>query len=70
MSVKWCTVLPQWIVSSDRGAYHPATRTIYIRRGESLWVVAHECVHWLINVVGGGHGMHRWWDRLYGCRCG
>ena len=54
--------LPQWIISSDRGAYAPHTRTIYLRRGEPWTTLVHELGHWVIDIAGGGKRLHRVWD--------
>ena len=42
--------LPQWITSSDRAAYHPASRTIHFKRScINVRVVLHELCHWFIH---------------------
>ena len=52
--------LPQWITSSDRAAYHPATRTIHIKRScLSVRVVLHELCHWFIHCAGLPERFHR-----------
>ena len=46
--------LPQWITSSDIAAYHPATRTIHLRRGlgwRTIPVLIHELTHWAIHAL-------------------
>lgn len=44
--------LPQWIISSDRAAYHPATRTIYFKSScISYKVICHELGHWVIHML-------------------
>ena len=36
--------LPQWIIESDKAAYHPHTNTIYLTK----WVyLPHELLHWI-----------------------
>ena len=42
--IKICRELPQWIIPSDKAAYHPATATIYIRR-DCLRYIFHELAH-------------------------
>ena len=44
-----CSELPQWIISSDRAAYHPFTRTIYITKWRYL---PHELRHYFIHALG------------------
>jgi len=46
------STLPQWIISSDRAAYHLATRTIYIRDDQGLFVLLHEIIHLILDMVG------------------
>ena len=54
--------LPQWIISSDVAAYHPATRTIYCRK-DKWWYIAHELGHWLGCKMGEyGNWVHNWLD--------
>jgi hypothetical protein len=43
--------LPQWIVSSDRAAYHPATSTIYMT-DRNLSVLLHELGHHALALLG------------------
>ena len=54
--------LPQWITSSDVAAYHPATRTIHMRRGlgmGSAMVLVHELAHWAIHTLGLPEALHK-----------
>jgi hypothetical protein len=54
MRVRFHRTLPQWITSSDIAAYHPASRTIHIRRGlgwRLVPVLAHELTHWAIHAL-------------------
>lgn len=66
MKIEFHDQLPEWITSSDTGAYHPYSKTIFIRKGmgwDTPRVVAHELVHWLIDLF---HlpelWQHRWDD--------
>ena len=59
--------LPQWIISSDIAAYHPWSRTIWLKRRSFCRMtisLIHELVHHLIEVLGGGPHIHRSYDRL------
>ena len=38
-----------WIVSSDRGAYAPYTKTIYLRKDTGVSTMIHELTHWFIH---------------------
>ena len=45
--------IPQWIISSDIAAYHPHTKTIWIRnnlRWKTISILLHELTHWFIHV--------------------
>jgi len=41
--IVFCDVLPQWIVSSYKAAYHPNSNTIYTTKRRYLF---HEYLHW------------------------
>lgn len=52
--IKWPKIqyydeLPQWIISSDRGAYHAASSTVHIRKGEPIIILIHELLHWFAH---------------------
>jgi len=47
-----CKELPQWIIESDRAAYHPTSNTIYIREDQSFWVLCHEFLHFFFHKLG------------------
>ena len=53
--------LPQWITSSDRAAYHPASNTIYIRNDQGLMTLLHEYGHWLGCLLNCNR-IHKWLD--------
>ena len=53
MKVVFCKELPQWILSSDKAAYHPWSKTIYTTKVRYL---PHELMHWLADMTG--------WNRL------
>jgi len=57
--IEICAVLPQWIISSDKAAYHPWTRTIWLTSWKYL---LHEFGHYLFNILGLPGG-HKWLDR-------
>ena len=52
--VKFVDEIPQWIISSDIAAYHPYTKTIWIRNklgwGKTILILLHELTHWFIDV--------------------
>jgi len=52
--VKFVDEIPQWIISSDIAAYHPYTKTIWIRNklgwGKTILILLHELTHWFIHV--------------------
>jgi hypothetical protein len=51
----FCDELPQWITSSDIAAYHPWSKTIYIRKKlgffKTIKVFFHEIIHYLIHIT-------------------
>jgi len=54
LKIKFYNELPQWITSSDIAAYHPSSRTIYIKKrlGSKLpKILIHELTHWLIDIL-------------------
>lgn len=63
--------LPQWIMSSDKAAYHPPTKTIYIRRDLKYFILIwiHEIGHYLIDIIGGQHKAQMFWENLWGYKC-
>lgn len=52
--VKFVDEIPQWIISSDIAAYHPYTKTIWIRNNlgwkKTILILLHELTHWFIHV--------------------
>ena len=52
--VKFVDEIPQWIISSDIAAYHPYTKTIWIRNklgwGKTILILLHKLTHWFIDV--------------------
>lgn len=49
MKIIFCDEIPQWIISSDKAAYHPYSKTIYTTRWKYL---PHELLHWFFDLVG------------------
>ena len=52
-SIKFVKEIPQWIISSDVAAYHPYSKTIWIRSNLGLKTIPtliHELTHWFIHV--------------------
>lgn len=47
-----CKELPQWIIESDKAAYHPASNTIYIREDQKLRTLIHEYLHFIFHKLG------------------
>lgn len=52
--IKFVDEIPQWIISSDIAAYHPYTKTIWIRNNlgweKTILILLHELTHWFIDV--------------------
>jgi len=57
--------LPQWIISSDIAAYHPATQTIWLRSDRGLMPILHEFGHHIIHLCGGKEGAHNLYDGIW-----
>jgi hypothetical protein len=52
MKIKFVKEIPQWITSSDIAAYHPWTKTIWIRNNlgwKTIPILLHELSHWFIH---------------------
>ncbi len=50
--IKFVNELPQWIISSNIAAYHPFSRTIWIRNNlgwKTIPILIHEVTHWFIH---------------------
>lgn len=61
--------MPQWIISSDKGAYHPGSTTIYVVKQQGLKTVLtlfHEIGHWL-GCEMGWMWIHVWLDGKHRC---
>lgn len=43
--------LPEWITSSDEAAYHPYSKTIWLRKDRKIWIF-HELGHYFIDIFG------------------
>jgi len=53
MKIKFINELPQFIISSDIAAYHPHSKTIWIKNDlrllRTISVLIHEISHWFIH---------------------
>ena len=52
MKIIFCKKLPQWIISSDTGAYFPKSKTMYVKKDKILKMLKtliHELKHYLID---------------------
>lgn len=62
MKIKFVNEIPQWIISSDIAAYHPATKTIWIRNNlgwKTIPALIHELTHWFIHkFLGNSEKLH------------
>ena len=47
-----CKELPQWIIESDRAAYHPHSNTIYTKEDQKFSVLFHEFLHFFFHKLG------------------
>ncbi len=66
MRIRFYKELPQYIISSDIAAYHPNSKTIFIRKGLGLklpGVLLHELAHWFIHVCKLPETLHRKLDK-------
>lgn len=52
IKIIYCEELPQWIIESDRAAYHPYSNTIYIRNDQKFIVLIHELTHYILHKIG------------------
>jgi len=66
--IRFVPVMPQDVISSDRGAYFPASRTIVVSTAFGLAVtleaLAHEVIHHVVEVAFGTPVAHRAFHRL------
>jgi hypothetical protein len=62
MKIKFVNEIPQWIISSDVAAYHPASKTIWIRNNlgwKTIPTLLHELTHWFIHkFLGNNEKLH------------
>ena len=62
MKIKFVNEIPQWIISSDIAAYHPASKTIWIRNNlgwKTIPTLLHELTHWFIHkFLGNSEKLH------------
>jgi hypothetical protein len=67
MKINFVSEIPQWIISSDIAAYHPHSRTIWIRNDlgwKTIPTLCHELCHWFIDkFLGNNPNLH---DKLDG----
>lgn len=61
-----CKEIPQWIICSDRAAYHPFTQTIFIKKGIQNFylILLHELGHHLIHILGFKNKIQKYYDVL------
>ena len=60
MKIRFVKEIPQWIIESDKAAYHPSSNTIYLTKWRHLF---HELLHWLGHKLEGKkHWIHNWLD--------
>ncbi len=68
MKLKFVNEIPQWIISSDVAAYHPASKTIWIRNNlgwKTIPTLLHELTHWFIHkFLGNNEKLHSEADKL------
>ena len=68
MKIKFVNEIPQWIISSDVAAYHPASKTIWIRNNlgwKTIPTLLHELTHWFIHkFLGNNEKLHSEADKL------
>ena len=53
MKINFVNELPQWIISSDVAAYHPYSKTIWIKNDlglRTITILFHELKHWFIHI--------------------
>lgn len=53
IKINFVDEIPQWIMSSNIAAYHPYTKTIWIRNDlkfRTIPVLIHELTHWFIHM--------------------
>ena len=63
MKIKVVDELPQWIISSDKAAYTPHNKTIWLRRDCKRYIF-HELGHWLIDLFTKNPKIHKRYDEL------
>jgi len=70
MEIKFVNEIPQWIISSDVAAYHPASKTIWIRNNlgwKTIPTLLHELTHWFIHkFLGNNEKLHSEADKRTG----
>jgi len=65
LKIKIVDELPQWIIASDKAAYTPHLKTIWLRKDCKRYVF-HELIHWIIDIIF-RNKQHRWqvrWDKV------
>jgi hypothetical protein len=67
LKINFVDEIPQWIISSDIAAYHPYTKTIWIRNDlkmKTISVLFHELTHWFIHMfLKNNKKYHSWLDK-------
>lgn len=63
LKIKIVNEIPQWIISTDKAAYHPYSNTIYLRKDRWWKDILHELAHWIAYKIGGRDcWIHNWLD--------
>ena len=67
MKIKFVKELPQWIISSNKAAYHPHSFTIWISTNRSYYEIVkcliHELGHHLIEITTNSKTIHLLYDK-------
>ena len=62
MKINFVNEIPQWIISSNVAAYHPESKTIWIRNDlgwKTFPILIHELTHWFIHkYLGNSEKLH------------
>ncbi len=64
-SVRLLNEIPQWIIASDKAAYHPWSRTIYLRKPFRICNFIHELGHHIVEIITGKERYHKLYDAIF-----